>query len=155
MERPDPTAVDLPYIVFTVGAFVAVAAVGTPRLAVLPVAIGLVDWAEYRGRLSGATPLAVGATAVGLSCLLACCTLDWARFGLYFALVGVAFFAQAVRFVLLSQPAPSTLFRQGYPSLVGLSIVCSALADGLPQFRWVTLWLLAGAYCFRKLYVRW
>jgi hypothetical protein len=155
MAWPEPTVSDLPYLVFGVGAVVAVSAAGTLQLAALPAGIAVVDWVEYRSRLSAETPLAGVATAVVLCCLLVCCTLTQMRFGLYFALIGGAFFAQAVRFVFLRQPAPSTLFRQGYPNLVALSILCSALADGLPQFRWVTLWLLAGAYCFRKLYVRW
>lgn len=155
MDSPEPTAADLLYVVFAVGAVVAVAVAGTPQLALLPVSIAIVDWAEYRSRLSGETPLAAIATGIVLYCLLACCALGRARFGLYFGLIGAAFFTQAVRFVVLRRPAPWTLFRQGYPSLVGLSIVCSALADGIPQFRWVTLWLLAGAYGFRKLYVRW
>ena len=155
MDTPEPTLVDLLYAGFCSGVAAAVALGSSPALVVLPLLIGLVDWAEYRNRLSADTPLALGATLAILGSLLLSCLLDASALGTYFGLVGIAFFLQAVRFVVLASPAPWTLFRQGYPSLVGLSIVCSALADGLPQFRWVTLWLLAAVYAFRKFYVRW
>lgn len=155
METPDPRAADILYVAFFLGSIVALALDAVATLVVLPVVIGVVDWVEYRRRLSTDEPLAVVLTVLALSCLLLCCRFDSTQLGTYVGLVGVVFFLQAVRFVILANPAPSRLFRQGYPSLVGLSIICSALADGIPQFQWVPVWLLAGVYVFRKLYVRW
>ncbi|WP_436901126.1 hypothetical protein [Halovenus halobia] len=155
METPEPRGADILYGAFLFGVIAALALEAVAALVALPVVIGVVDWVEYRDRLSTDEPLAVVLTILGLSCLLLCCRFDSTQLGTYVGLVGVVFFLQAVRFVLLTNPAPSRLFRQGYPSLVGLSIICSALADGIPQFQWVPVWLLAGVYVFRKLYVRW
>lgn len=155
MESPEPTTTDLLYGGFLVGAIVTLVVGARPALVGLPVLVGVVDWVEYRNRVSTSQPLTVVMTVIALGFLLVSCRLDSTQLGTYVGLLGVVFFLQAVRFVMLTNPAPSRLFRQGYPSLVGLSIICSALADGLPQFQWVPLWLLAGVYVFRKLYVRW
>ncbi len=155
METPEPTATDLLYGGFLLGTAATLVVGARPALVVLPILIGAIDWVEYRNRLSGDKPLTVAMTVVALGCLLLSCRLDSTQLGAYVGLLGVVFFLQAVRFVILANPAPSRLFRQGYPSLVGLSIICSALADGIPQFQWVPVWLLAGVYLFRKLYVRW
>ncbi len=155
MVTPEPRAVDILYVAFLLGIIAALALNAVVTLVALPVVIGVVDWVEYRSRLSTDEPLAVVLTVLALSCLLLCCRFDSTQLGTYVGLVGVVFFLQAVRFVILANPAPARLFRQGYPSLVGLSIICSALADGIPQFQWVPVWLLAGVYVFRKLYVRW
>jgi drug/metabolite transporter superfamily protein YnfA len=155
MKRPNWQAADFLYAGFLLGSLpLGLGATGYRLvMAGFAVTIGLVDWLECRQREQSARLL--GSTAVVLAVLLCALAVPEQRLGTYFAVLGGAFFLQAVRHVLVFEPNPVRVFRRGYPSLVGLSIVCSALADGLVQFRWVLVGFLGAAFLFRKLYVRW
>lgn len=119
------------------------------------VTVGVVDWIESRQRDPSHTLRLLAITAIVLAVLLACLRLPESRMAAYFGGLSTVFFLQAIRDVLVYEPNPIVLFRHGYPSLVGISIVCSALADGLVQFRRALIVLLAAVFFFRKLYVRW
>jgi hypothetical protein len=157
MERLDLALGDLCYAGFLVGSLLfGYGATGYRLLMVgFVVAIGVVDWIESRQRGKLHTLRMVAVTALSLLALLACLTLPETELATYFAGLSVVFLLHAVRQVLVYDPNPAVLFRHGYPSLVGISIVCSALADGLVQFRRTLLVLLAAVFLFRKLYVRW
>lgn len=119
------------------------------------VTIGVVDWLEVRRRGRSENTRLLAITVLCLATLLGCVTVPETKLALYFIGLGAVFFLQAIRHVLVYNPNPIVLFRHGYPSLVGISIVCSALADGVIQFRRVLIILLAATFLFRKLYVRW
>jgi hypothetical protein len=157
MERLDWALGDLCYAGFLIGTLIlGYSATGYRLLMVgFVAAIGVTDWIESRRRGKLHAPQMVTVTALSLLILFGCLTVPETRLAVYFAGLSAVFLLQAIRHVLVYEPNPAVLFRQGYPSLVGLSIVCSALADGLVQFRRTLLVLLAAVFLFRKLYARW
>ncbi|WP_336325459.1 hypothetical protein [Halovenus sp. HT40] len=157
MERLDWRIGDLFYAGFLfAGLLIAYGATGYRLvMAGFVLTIGLVDWVESRQREASQTLPLLAITAIVHAVLLACLALPESRMAAYFGGLSAVFFLQAIRDVLVYEPNPIALFRHGYPSLVGMSIVCSALADGLVQFRRTLIVLLGVAFLFRKLYVRW
>lgn len=114
------------------------------------------DWAELRVRLAEAqrasAALAVGTVAT-LSVWAGLPVVADADLQLYFALAGGVFFVQAGRDVALFGHTPIELLRSGYPNLVGVCLVCAALADPLIQFRVALFGIVAGTFLVRKAFV--
>ena len=156
MDRSDWGLADLFYGGFALTSLVAGLGVAGYRTAMMGFVciIGVTDWLEFRTRPDVHSRRWTALTVLVLAALLACLAVPESRLPVYFGGLGAVFFLQAIR-QAVDEPDPIMLFRRGYPSLVGISIVCAALADGLIQFRRALIVLLAAVFVFRKCYARW
>jgi hypothetical protein len=114
------------------------------------------DWVELRVRLSDRKQTGIVLALATLSILAVWTALPVvadSNLRLYFALAGGVFFLQAGREVATFGRGPIELLRHGYPNLIGVCLVCSALADPLIKFRSTLLALVAFTFVVRKAFV--
>jgi len=120
------------------------------------VAVLATDWVELRVRRSDHERTGVVLALATLPMLAVWAALPVvadSNLSLYFALAGGVFFLQAGREVATFDLTPIELLRHGYPNLIGVCLVCSALADPLIQFRATLVGLVAFTFVVRKTFV--